>query len=109
MGIGGDFEQCALLAKKALCRDLTVRNPKALYAEMDALSSQEAKLYKSIDKLEAVIQHNESPISTWEPHEYDLNLTYADDIVAFSPYLRSLREAIRDDTKQKIADAQKTE
>ena len=76
----------------------------ALYAEMDALSSQEAKLYKSIDKLEAVIQHNESPISTWEPHEYDLNLTYADDIVACSPYLRSLREAIRDDTKQKIAD-----
>ena len=35
VGIGGDFEQCALLAKKALCRDLTVRNPKALYAEME--------------------------------------------------------------------------
>ncbi len=43
-----------------------------------------------MDKLEAVIQHNEADISTWEPHEYDLNLTYADDIVAFSPYLRSL-------------------
>ena len=35
VGIGGDFEQCALLAKKALCRDLTMRNPKALYAEME--------------------------------------------------------------------------
>ena len=81
----------------------------ALYAEMDALETPEAKLYKALDKLEAVIQHNEADISTWEPHEYDLNLTYADDIVAFSPYLRSLREAIRDDTKQKIADAQKTE
>ena len=69
----------------------------------------EEQLLEELDKLEAVIQHNESPISTWEPHEYDLNLTYADDIVAFSPYLRSLREAIRDDTKQKIADAQKTE
>ena len=82
---------------------------RALYAEMNALQTTEAKIYKALDKLEAVIQHNESPISTWEPHEYDLNLTYADDIVAFSPYLRSLREAIRDDTKQKIADAQKTE
>ena len=81
----------------------------ALYAEMDALETPEAKLYKALDKLEAVIQHNESSLSTWEPHEYDLNLTYADDIVAFSPYLRSLREAIRDNTKQKIADAQKTE
>ena len=76
---------------------------------MEAMETQEARLYKSLDKLEAVIQHNEADISTWEPHEYDLNLTYADDIVAFSPYLRSLREAIRDDTKQKIADAQKTE
>ena len=82
---------------------------KALFEEMEAMETQEARLYKSLDKLEAVIQHNEADISTWEPHEYDLNLTYADDIVAFSPYLRSLREAIRDDTKQKIADAQKTE
>ena len=35
VGIGGDFEQCAYLAKKALCRDLSVRNPKSLYAEME--------------------------------------------------------------------------
>ena len=35
---------------------------KALYAEMDALQTPEARLYKSLDKLEAVIQHNESPI-----------------------------------------------
>lgn len=38
VGIGGDFEQCAFLAKKALCRDLTERNPKALYAEMEKLA-----------------------------------------------------------------------
>ncbi|HCD70474.1 MAG TPA: fumarate hydratase, partial [Ruminococcaceae bacterium] len=25
VGIGGDFEQCAYLAKKALCRDLSAR------------------------------------------------------------------------------------
>lgn len=35
VGIGGDFEQCALLAKKALCRDIAVRNPKPLYAELE--------------------------------------------------------------------------
>lgn len=35
VGIGGDFEQCALLAKKALCRDLNVRNSKPLYAELE--------------------------------------------------------------------------
>ena len=75
----------------------------ALYAEMDALSSQEAKLYKSIDKLEAVIQHNESPISTWEPNEYELNRTYATDIVQFSDYLKGLRAEILKDTNDKIA------
>lgn len=36
VGIGGDFEQCALLAKTALCRDSDVRNPDPFYAEMEA-------------------------------------------------------------------------
>ncbi len=35
VGIGGDFEYSALLAKKALCRDLNVRNPAPLYNEME--------------------------------------------------------------------------
>ena len=35
VGIGGDFEHCALLAKKALCRDISVKNPKKLYADME--------------------------------------------------------------------------
>ena len=35
MGIGGDFEYSALLAKKALCRDISVRNPKKLYSDLE--------------------------------------------------------------------------
>lgn len=35
VGIGGDFEYCAYLAKKALCRDLTVRHPEPVYAELE--------------------------------------------------------------------------
>lgn len=35
VGIGGDFEYSALLAKKALCRDLGIRHPEPLYAEME--------------------------------------------------------------------------
>ena len=35
IGIGGDFESCAFLSKKALCRDVSVRNSKTLYAEME--------------------------------------------------------------------------
>lgn len=35
VGIGGDFEKCAYLAKKALCRPVSQRNPKKLYAELE--------------------------------------------------------------------------
>lgn len=35
VGIGGDFEQCAYLAKKALCRDVDVRNQKELYKNLE--------------------------------------------------------------------------
>ena len=74
----------------------------ALYAEMNALETPEAKVYKSLDKLEAVIQHNESPISTWAPNEYELNKTYAFDTVAFSDWLTALRKEILHDTLLKI-------
>ena len=56
---------------------------RALYDEMAALETQEAQIYKALDKLEAVISHNESDISTWENHEYDLQLTYGEQNVAF--------------------------
>jgi putative hydrolase of HD superfamily len=77
-----------------------------LYKEMDAQETREAKLYKALDKLEALIQHNESPIDTWAENEYELNKTYAFDTVAFSDWLTDLRKEILDDTLKKI-DAEK--
>ena len=73
-----------------------------LYREMDVLETKEAKIYKSLDKLEALIQHNESPIDTWSENEYDLNKTYAFDTVAFSEWLMELRQEILKDTLDKI-------
>lgn len=35
VGIGGDFELCAYLAKKALCRNVSQRNPDPFYAELE--------------------------------------------------------------------------
>ena len=73
-----------------------------LYKEMDAQETKEAKLYKSWDRLEALIQHNESPIDTWSENEYELNKTYAFDTVSFSEWLTDLRKAILEDTLDKI-------
>lgn len=35
VGIGGDFEWCAYLAKKALCRDVSCRHPDPYYASLE--------------------------------------------------------------------------
>ena len=76
----------------------------ALYEEMAERKTIESKIYKAIDGLEALIQHNISDLSTWIPKEYELNKTYADDKVAFSEYLTELREEIRKDTMEKIGE-----
>ncbi len=73
-----------------------------LFEEMARRSTIEAKIFKAIDGLEALIQHNESDLSTWIPREYELNLTYAQDKVEFSPYLVALRQDIREETLRKI-------
>ncbi len=74
----------------------------ALFAEMDALETKEAKLYKALDKLEAVIQHNESDIGTWLPLEYELQQTYAVRETEGDPYLKKLRGLVLEDTLNKI-------
>lgn len=40
---------------------------RSLYEEMEARETIEAKIYKAIDGMEAVIQHNISDLSTWIP------------------------------------------
>lgn len=75
----------------------------ALYREMNAQKSLEAKLYKAFDRLEAVIQHNESDIATWLPLEYDLQLRYGAENVAFSPALQAIKDENNRITREKIA------
>ena len=77
----------------------------ALLAEMLARETPEAKLYKALDKLEAVIQHDEASLDSWLPLEYDLQRTYGQEAVQFSPYLRALKAEIDRWTVEKIAAA----
>ena len=77
----------------------------ALFNEMEALETPEAKLYKALDRMEAIQSHNESAVETWLPLEYDLNLTYGEKEAAFSPYLAALRAEMRKDTEAMIEEA----
>ncbi len=76
-----------------------------LLAEMNALETREAKLYKAMDKLEALISHNESDIATWLPLEYDLQMTYGQENMKFSEYFIKLREYVDAWTLRKIKEA----
>lgn len=75
-----------------------------LLKEMQAMETVEAKIYKALDKMEAVIQHNESDIATWLPLEYDLQLRYGGENVQFSPWFRELKAEVDSWTKRKIAE-----
>ena len=73
-----------------------------LFEEMKAKRTLEAKIYKALDRLEALIQHNEADISTWLPLEYDLQLTYGEKDVSFSSYLKELRRQVNLDSIEKM-------
>ncbi len=74
-----------------------------LLTEMNARKTPESRVYKALDKLEALIQHNEADIRSWLPLEYDLQKTYGWEAVEFSPYLKNLRELVLTDTEEKIS------
>jgi len=74
----------------------------ALFDEMNRLETTEAKIYKALDKMETLIQHNEADISTWLPLEYELNLVYGEKEVQFSEYMKELKKAVNEETIRKI-------
>ena len=55
-----------------------------------------------LEELEAVISHNESDRDTWLPLEYDLQFTYPEKAVQFSPWLKELKKAVDQWTEAKI-------
>lgn len=74
-----------------------------LYREMSEMKTEEAKLFKALDNMEAVVSHNEAPISTWIPLEYTENLVYGEENCRFSPWTVELREFLKQESIEKIA------
>lgn len=76
----------------------------SLWEEMTALQTKEARVYKALDKLEALISHNESDLGTWLPLEYDLQKTYGQENMDASPYFKELRELVDRWTDEKTGE-----
>lgn len=76
---------------------------RSLFAEMDAMETEEAKIVKALDRMEAVITHNEGDPLTWLPLEHDLQYTYGVKEAAFSPVLAALRTEVNSEVDEVIA------
>jgi len=74
----------------------------SLQKEFNTCETPEAKLANALDKLEALIQHNDADISTWEALEYELSLTYGQNQTKFHPFLKTFRKLVKQGTIDKI-------
>ena len=73
-----------------------------LFDEMAEKKTIEAKVWRALDMMEAVISHNEADISTWIPIEYELQQSYGIEESKCHPVLEKLRARVLADTLRKI-------
>ena len=73
-----------------------------LLEELEEQRTPEARAVKALDKLEAVIQHNEAPLDTWLELEYQLQREHGQAEAAPFPFLKALRAQVLQDTEEKI-------
>lgn len=98
-----DSEETALEGIADLLPEPAGGELRSLFREICENRTPEARLVKALDKLETLIQHNEAPLSTWLPLEYDLQLTYGEKETKDLPFLSALRRRINQDTINKVA------
>ena len=73
-----------------------------IFREVREKKTPEARLVNAMDKLEALIQHNEADLSTWLPLEYELQLTYGEKETRDIPWMSALRERVNQDSVKKM-------
>lgn len=86
----------------SLLPDAMHREFSELFVEMEKLETPEARLFKALDNMEALVSHNEAPISTWIPEEFSLNLIYGEENAAWSEWTRELKAELNRETREKI-------
>ena len=69
---------------------------------MEKNKSKEARLFHVLDKMEAVIQHNEADISTWLPLEYELQMNYGENEAREFTVTGKLRDLVLEQSRKKI-------
>lgn len=70
----------------------------SLWQEYEAGSTPEARFTKALDKLEVLIQHNESDISKQTDEELPFNLYYGNKFTDYDKFLERFRSLVRKET-----------
>lgn len=95
-------EKTALKSVLGMLPDKEEQELRILLDELEEGISGEARLVHALDKMEALIQHNEASIDTWLPLEYELQLTYGQEEAGAFPYTKELRKMIEADSLNKM-------
>lgn len=95
-------EETAIGQVTALLPEKEKKELDQLLEELEASETLEAKIVHALDKMEALIQHNEASVSTWLPLEYKLQMTYGQKESECAGYLKKLRKTIEQDSIDKI-------
>jgi putative hydrolase of HD superfamily len=77
----------------------------ALWEEFEKKETPEAKFANSLDKIEAVMQHNLSDISTWDQGDFNVHPYYKNTYFNFDSFMRSFKDAVDDQSMKKIITA----
>lgn len=73
-----------------------------LWKEYNGCKTNEAKLAKALDKLEVLIQHNESDPAKWLKDEGEFNLKYGKEFTDFHHFTKAFRKIVDRQTMEKI-------
>ncbi len=92
-------------AMHVLTKELSEEKKKeiiGLWEEYESCSTNEARLAKTIDKIEALIQHNECDPSLLEEGEAEFNLNFAKHHTDSFEFIKKLRELVDKETKKRV-------
>lgn len=78
------------------------REVRDLWNEFEECQTVEARCAKALDNLEAQLQHNIAPLSTWEPREFPMVFTKMDKWCEHDVALRVMCETIKQDACLKM-------
>ena len=74
----------------------------ALWEEFEKKESPEAKFANSLDKVEAVMQHNLSDVSTWDQSDFNVHPYYKNQYFDFDSFMRAFKDTADKQSMEKI-------